>query len=227
MAEAIGLLDRAIELDPGFALTLALSGYIRAWAVASGGVDDVEKARRLALDLGQRALRAGGDDPEVMTRVAGAIGLAGGDGEAARVLIERSLAVNPGAAFTWIIAGFDETYRGRPEEAIRAFETHGRLDPRSPDTIHRLSGMGWALFELGRYAEAVACLRESLSLNAGNFGPQPPLVASLAHLGRVDEAKAALAGIPRGAMDGLVGLLRHPEQGDRLRAGLRMAGADV
>ena len=54
-------------------------------------------------------------------------------------------------------------FAGRPEEALRMVEQAMRLNPRYPPVY--LFELGWAYRLTGRYAEAVATLKEALSRN--------------------------------------------------------------
>ena len=59
-------------------------------------------------------------------------------------------------------------FAGRPEEALRAVEQAMRLNPRYPPWY--LFELGWAYRMTGRYAEAIATLKEVISRNP-NFLP--------------------------------------------------------
>jgi cytochrome c-type biogenesis protein CcmH/NrfG len=62
-----------------------------------GWSDAPESSRRTALDFAARALRAGGDDPDVLANVARAMVFIGEDVEAAGALVKRAVQQNPGS----------------------------------------------------------------------------------------------------------------------------------
>ena len=70
MLEALDLASRAITLDPDFGPALALAAICHRLIVLNGWSDDLEGHRRLGLELAHRALKAAGDDAEVLARVA-------------------------------------------------------------------------------------------------------------------------------------------------------------
>jgi tetratricopeptide (TPR) repeat protein len=57
---------------------------------------------------------------------------------------------------------------GRPEEALRRVEQAMRFNPRYPP--YYLIQLGWACSLTGRYAEAVATLKEALSRSSTHIG---------------------------------------------------------
>ena len=68
-----------------------------------------------------------------------------------------------------------------------------RLSPRDPSTFLNHFGVGYIHFELGAYDKAIEPLRHATSLNPNFSWSQLILTASLVLVGRVDEARAALA----------------------------------
>ncbi len=86
---------------------------------------------------------------------------------------------------------------GRPEEAIAHLEKTLRLDPRNPQKALWLAWMSWAHYGAGRYEEAVDWAKQSVRLNPDAFIAYRALAASNGQLGRIDEARAALAELLR------------------------------
>src|SRR4051812_39199456 len=67
-------------------------------------------------------------------------------------------------------------FMGRPEDALRAIEQAMRLNPRPPATY--FFQLGWAYRLAGRYAEAVAAMKETISRNPNFIGAYVNLAAS-------------------------------------------------
>ena len=225
--EACALFDKAIARDPDYAVALGCASFVHALLPVMGFSDDEQDDRRAALDLAQRALRNGGDDPQVLAWVSAAIMHAGGDVAAPDAMMDRALKRNPGLAFAWYFSGWLNMYSGRHLTAIEHFETSLRLDPRTPDRANILNGMAWALIGLHRFEAALALHREAAQLIPGHDGPRIGLGVAYAHLGRIAEAKAALHGVPAATIDTMSGAFRDPDLVALTRSGLALAGADV
>jgi tetratricopeptide (TPR) repeat protein len=76
---------------------------------------------------------------------------------------ERAIALDPNNADSYVWQANALNLAGRPEEALRAVEQAMRLNPRySPFYLLQL---GFAYRRTGRYAEAVATLKEAISRN--------------------------------------------------------------
>ncbi len=163
-----------------------------------GYTGDIEESREQALALATRALRLDANDPDVLACAANTLANTVEDLEGAIQLAERALAANPGSSFAWYASGWANTYAGRPEPALRSFDTALRLDPRMPERHSALVGRGYSLLLQQRFAEAVSPLREAARLSLGNLGANMGLAAAFAHLGQLAEAKAALGALPPG-----------------------------
>src|SRR5579863_4792338 len=83
MLGALDLLSRAITLDPAFGPALALAANCHRIIVLNLWSDDLESHRRLGLELAHRALKAAGDDADVLASVAANVDFVEGDHEAA------------------------------------------------------------------------------------------------------------------------------------------------
>jgi adenylate cyclase len=74
---------------------------------------------------------------------------------------ERAIALDPNNADSYARQAEVLNYAGRPEEALLALEQALRLNPRYPPLY--LVELGWAYRSTGRYAEAIATLKELIS----------------------------------------------------------------
>src|SRR5262249_9919459 len=80
---------------------------------------------------------------------------------------EQAIALDPNNADSYGWQANVLTFAGRPEEALQVVEQAMRLNPRYPS--HYLFNLGWAYHSTGRYAEAVATLKEALSRSPNNM----------------------------------------------------------
>ena len=87
---------RAVARDPRYGIALSLAALRHSRLYVTGWTDDPDTNRREGLDLARRALRAAGEDPNVLGRVAYVFGNLGEDIDAAIALIDRAVELNPG-----------------------------------------------------------------------------------------------------------------------------------
>ena len=191
MLEALDLASRAITLDPDFGPALALAANCHRIIVLNEWSDDTEGHRRLGLELAHRALRAAGDDAAVLASVAASVDFQGDHGAAA-ALLERALTLNPGCASAWFWSGLVRCRAGETDAAIEDLRTALRLDPLGPQQPATMGFIGRALFQQGRFSEAVPLLKEHAQ-HVDAPMPQAFLAAAYGHLTQSGEAQAALA----------------------------------
>jgi predicted Zn-dependent protease len=80
---------------------------------------------------------------------------------------------------------------GETDAAIENLRTALRLDPMGPTQPHTMGFIGRALFQQGRFSEAVPLLKEHAQ--HAPMMPQAFLAAAYGHLGQAGEAQEALA----------------------------------
>jgi adenylate cyclase len=182
LVAAVELLDRAIVLDPENGLALGLGAFCRVFLVTSSWSDNPAAHLSQARALVSRALKVSADDPEVLTNLAFATGL-GRDLETAVALADRAVELNPGSPYAWIASGFARTNIGEPGLGFEHLETALRLDPLSPIRPVTLAIQGSARCAEGRFAEAVALLKQAVQLLPDFLMAHVYLAASLGHLG--------------------------------------------
>ena len=185
--QALGLFERAIALDPNFAAALVSASICHLHVLRFHWADDLAMHARRRTELVERALSLGGDDAYVLAMAASQL-LGDGSGDARAVaLVDRAIALNPGHSRVWFASGLIRIRIGRPEIALEHLETALRLNPLFTQARTQ---MAVAMFEQGRFAEALAAFKE-------NPNPSGPLSAVLAavhgHLGQASEGQAALA----------------------------------
>jgi TolB-like protein/Tfp pilus assembly protein PilF len=151
-AEATGLFEKAIELDPDYALahTLLAVMFCRRWRYQAGDPDSVlEKAYVLA----RRAVEL--DDCESTCHaILGHVCMLRRDYDLAMQYIRRAAEINPNNQWTAADVGSCLVYTGDSEEALMWFAKARELDPyfNAPWYWHEA---GIACMNLGRYADAL------------------------------------------------------------------------
>lgn len=178
------LLERAIELDPGFAEAhawLAVSHHL-GWLYCGEPAEEHRLLSRLA------AQRAVSIDPE-NTEAHLVLGyLRAYEGELAEGVaeFEKALRINPNHSEGWALLADLRVFEGRAEEGIDCANNAFRLNPHPSGDYYWL--LGWAEYAAGRYDDAVKTLSHE---SAGGAGGQRILAAALARLGRTSEAREA------------------------------------
>ena len=224
--EALDLATRAITLDPGFGPALTLAATCHRLIVLYQWSDDLEGHRRLGVELAHRALKAAGDDADVLALVASCVDFLEGDHGAAVALLERALTLNPGCAVAWLHSGIMRVRAGETDAAIENLRTALRLNPLGPQQPHTIGFIGRALFQQGRFSEAVPLLKEHAQHVDAAMAPAF-LAAAYGHLAQASEARAALAryrALSPQTLDALaVNWLRDPAQRKLFLDGIALA----
>ncbi|MFN0115544.1 MAG: adenylate/guanylate cyclase domain-containing protein, partial [Paracoccaceae bacterium] len=228
--EALSHFHRAMELDPGYAAAYAFAAqcYTMRKIVSSGllSADDMAEAERLAL----RAVALDPNDDIVMALAASAIGYGVGDVRRGLLLGERAIELNPNSAFAWFAQSWNRLYAGQFNAAIDHCERAIRLSPRDPLLFQMDVCIAHAHFTAGRAEAALAWAESATSRRPANPDAVIVQAASLAALGREQEARAAFA--QYSLLDPL-GTLRnlsagtpfvHPEHLELWYTALRRAG---
>ena len=105
---------------------------------------------------------------------------------------ERALALNANMAAAHAQIGLAKLFDGHPEEA-EGYELEAlRASPRDTDANVWLAYIALAKLHLGAYQDALGVYRRSIELNPNYATARFYLAATLAELGRLDEAKTEL-----------------------------------
>lgn len=138
--DALDLLNKALEIDPDYPLALALAAWCHAQSSVYNWVDDIELAKSQALALAEKAAGLSTDDPLILT-VLGTVHTFVRNYGAARIMLERAIALDPNAAWAYSRLGWLDTYADRPEEAREYFEKAMRLSPVDPMNFNNMVGI--------------------------------------------------------------------------------------
>jgi tetratricopeptide (TPR) repeat protein len=152
------MFEKAVALDPQYAEAYARLGatYHREWVVRWS--TDPQTLER-ALALAQQAV-ALDDFLPIAHSFLGLVYAQKQQYDQAIAEGDRAIALDPNNADSYARQAEALNFAGRPEEALQALEQAMRLNPRYPPSY--LFRLGWAYHMTGRYAEAVATLKETL-----------------------------------------------------------------
>jgi adenylate cyclase len=194
---AITLLDRAIAIDAHFALAKALKARCYAWRNPQGWATAPEEESATAIRLGREALQDGAEDPSVLWMVGFAMWQLRVDPEGALELYDRSLALNANCVQALALRGWALATAGRLDEAAPSLLQALRLSPFDPEAFFAMSALGCAYLMAGSFDEAVKWTSRALR-ERPTFAPALRFhAASLVELGRLGEARDAVAHLLR------------------------------
>ncbi|UWU13938.1 adenylate/guanylate cyclase domain-containing protein [Rhizobium sullae] len=182
------LLQRAIELDPNFASAHAFLALTHGLDYLNGWSPSPPNSREQAEELARRAVALDDRDPRAHWALS-IVELYSRRHDMAISEAQRAIILNPNFAEGHVSLGEALYYSGRADEALKYFDGAKVLNPYFPDVLLHFQAL--ALFQLGRYDQAVGLLKERLTRNPVTDVSRALLASSYGHLGRFDEARAA------------------------------------
>ncbi len=223
-AEAILMLNRAIELDPNYAHAHAWKACVTGQAWLHGWCEEPAASQQAILDELQTALSLDDNDADVH-RILAAVKLNFNEHDKAAYHQDRALSLNPNSDLIVVQQGEVLTWLGRPKEGIEWVRRAMRLNPYHPERFW--SHLGRAQYSARLYADAI----ESFSkLTAPDHTHHAFLAASSAQLGnRVAAAAHAREVLQRQRDFTVSGYLQtlhyqRPSDTEHVREGLLKAG---
>jgi adenylate cyclase len=191
--EALLLLRRAVALDPGFVAAQGALAELHTVRFTQGwsGPGDVEEAVRCA----RRVADGGEDDPTALAAAARTLGYLARDFDGGLAAADRALLLAPNSAAVLLGNGLLRGYVGDTDTAIALVERARRLSPVDPRGFYFSTAVCLAHFVAGRHEEAAEWARRAIRERPTYLAAHRFLAASLAQLGRPDEAAEALRGL--------------------------------
>ncbi|MBZ9967201.1 winged helix-turn-helix domain-containing tetratricopeptide repeat protein [Mesorhizobium sp. BR1-1-2] len=191
VAQALVLLERAIELEPTYALAHGSAAMCRHCLFLRAGLREAD--REASIRHARLAILHGQDDASALTLAGFSIGMDGHDRKAAFTALEAALAVSPSSALTYILGSVILGWSGEAEQAIEWSERGMRLSPFDPWAFAAFDAQAMSHLLRGRYDEACRAAYRSVQANPAHSITYVQLAAALAKLGRLEEAAAAAA----------------------------------
>jgi TolB-like protein/tetratricopeptide (TPR) repeat protein len=190
-AKALPLLQRALALDPAYALAHAFAAMAHHNLYLRAGLRDEDRAA--SIRHAHAAITNGQDDALALTFAGFSIGMDGHDRAAAFAALEAALAISPSTALAYIFGGVILGWSGDAERAIEWGERAMRLSPFDPWAFAAFHSFALGHFHRGRYEEAANAAYRAVQSNPAHSISYMLLAASLVKLGRLPEAKTAAA----------------------------------
>jgi adenylate cyclase len=186
---ALNLLDKIIIGDPNYAQPHALKAWCHVYHIAQGWSQSSTKDSQEGVAAARLAIERERDDPTVLWMSAQAFGYLAHDLDTALFLIDRALILNPSCAPAYTMSGWVRCWAGLQQEAIPHFHYAMRLSPFDRTMVAMLSGLALALCMDGQYEESIRWARRAINEQDSWTASYRPLISSLAHLDRIDEAR--------------------------------------
>jgi TolB-like protein/class 3 adenylate cyclase len=232
MAQARGFFERALALDPDNIEALIGAANVDMIAAASYIAKD-RPARIAAVEATATRVLALAPNHAVAHFLLGAAQINTNRAVQGIAECEHALALDRNLAIAHAFIGIAKFYIGRAEESEAHVQEALRFSPRDTNAYIWMFVAGASKLLLGQNEAAAAWLRRAIEANRNFPNQHAWLAAALAHLGRLDEARAAaqvaLALDPACAISRFrTGVLSdnpiHLAQRERLYEGLRKAG---
>jgi adenylate cyclase len=189
--EALVLVDRAVELDPGYAQAHGLRAVCLAWRAFQGWE---HRATAFAQAAASADRAVAGDPGEPWAHLArGFIAVARMRDAEMIDAFSRAIEASPNFAYAHGLLGAAHAFSGRPDQAIECIDRGVRLSPRDIFGDEYQLFYAFAHFQAGRYAEAAAAAYQAIQQRPGH--PVPYVMAAASHglAGEIDQAASAIA----------------------------------
>jgi tetratricopeptide (TPR) repeat protein len=183
---------KAIAKDPGYGRAYAYAAWCYRREVQLTGMILSKEEQAEAIRLMEAGLKADKDDPVVLWHAATLKSYFERDFEGALALLERSLSIDPNSPRAWNTSVQIHGCMGDSETARKHAEHVIRISPRNPTHWVSYTHIAEANLQDMRYQDAADAAKKALQLNSYNVPGHLVLAASCAHLGRLDEAQAAI-----------------------------------
>lgn len=189
-AAAIPLLQKALELEPDYAVAHAILARCFHVRFSRGGLHEAD---RIASIHHARAAIARGTDDAATLAIAGlVIWLDEHDIKTAFDLFDRALAISHSNVAALCISSFALAWMGKTEAAIERANRALRVSPFDPWNSY-LAHMALAVanFHTGQYENARDAARRAVEANPDFSVPHMLLVAALVRLNEIEPARMA------------------------------------
>jgi adenylate cyclase len=187
---AKSLVGEAVARDPGFALARSLLARLLELGISSGWEADVEAARGRAISLAREALASNSTDPLVLARCGYVLTLLAGMHVEGSALLDRAIAANPNSAEAYMRGGWVSLWNGDFATALSRADIGERLDPLSMMPTNSLDLRAAAHFFSHRFDAAIDAAERAIGRVPDYNSARRYLIASLAHAGRKEDARA-------------------------------------
>jgi len=190
-AKALPLLERALSMEPDYALAHGFAAWAHEIIFVRG--DGREENRQGAIRHAHAAIAHGRDDAVALSLGGFGLGMIAHDREAARQAFEAALALSPSCALTYMFGSVVTVLAGDADRAIEWGKRALRLSPFDPMSYIPWFSITRGHFQRGEYEAAAEAAQKVFQANPYWSLAHVLLAATHVKLGRLDTAKSAAA----------------------------------
>jgi TolB-like protein len=231
--EAVGLLRRAIEIDPSYGVAYGFAARCYQFQKLLNWVPPTDPDLEEGVRLGHLAADIGRNDSEALWMAGHALVQLNGEVERGLAMIDRSLELNPNSANALVSSSNVRSYYGDPKTAIEHFGLAHRLNPLDSSQHVRWNILALAHLSAGDYEEVERAADKALNV-ASTYPPALRMkIIACGLLGRIESGRehvkrllAVNPGESVGWLNAFWGPLmrRHPRLLADMLEGARRAG---
>jgi DNA-binding SARP family transcriptional activator/TolB-like protein len=228
--EAGRLIQHALALEPDNAMAEAWAAHWHLYYSGQGWAKDYDKTNERALHHALKAITLDPENAEALGIYAHSSSRVNNDFDRALAFFDRALRLNPSSAFNWALSAATYCYIGEPDVALQRLRRY--RDLASPELYFSYFETFYTVAYTfkGDYERAVLVGRDAVEATPDFVNGYKPLIASLGHLGRREEAdvyvRKLLSLEPNFtvARFGQLYSIKNAHDRERYMEGLRLAG---
>ena len=186
-------LDQAIAEDPHFAMAVAWAARWHSLYVGQGWSANPSADSVKAIELAARAIELDNENALALATFGHLKSFLFHEYDGALIYLDRALAACPNHSLAWILSSATMSYIGEAQQAISRAEHALRLSPFDQSLFTYYMFLNLAFYAKGEYEESAKWGRMSVSENGLYTANHRILMAGLAGLGRLDEAREVAA----------------------------------
>jgi DNA-binding SARP family transcriptional activator len=228
--EAGRLIQHALALEPDNSAVEAWAAHWHLFYIGQGWAKDIDKTTEEVQRHALKAITLDPENAEALGIYAHSCARRAKDFDTALLFFDRALRLNPSLAFNWALSSATYSYIGEPDIALQHLKRYRELASHDLyfswfETLYSI-----AYTFKGDYERAVLFGRRAVKANPNFVAGYKPLIASLGHLGRRDEAedyvRKLLSLEPTFTVEkfGQIYSIKKRSDRERYMAGLRLAG---
>lgn len=186
-------LEQAVSIDPEFADAWTALADCLGRLLISGWLEPITESKSRVCDTALKAVAMDPDNGSALAVAAWALSVVGHDAERGCEYAEHALRVDPNSAYVRMQSAYAFLWSDQLERAMSNFEIARRFNPFDTRAYTTVVGLAYCHLFAGRYLEAIRCAERAIELAPNFAAALRTLAVSLAHSGRLVEARRIAA----------------------------------